>query len=128
MANLNLNVNTNNTSITSDVVIDDKTKFVNLTPHEVVLQKLDGSFESIPSSGVARISTYFKVERIVRGILVGETVTGEITGLPDPAEDTLYIVSALLVKELPERTDLVAPFDQVRNEKGLVQYGKALTA
>ena len=126
MANL-LN-NENNTVTTEEILIDDKTKFINLTPHEVVLQKRDGTFESIPSSGVARISTYFKVERLVRGIPVGKTVTGEITGLPDPAEDTLYIVSALLVKEVPERTDLVAPFDQVRNEKGLVQYGKALTA
>ena len=126
MTNL-VNVNTNNTSITSDVIIDDKTVFVNLTPHAVVLKKVDGTLETIPSSGVARVSTSFEVQRIVRGVIVGETTYGEITGLPEPKEDTLYIVSLPLLKAAPDRTDLVVPYDCVRNEKGLVEYANSCT-
>ena len=124
MTNLNLNVNTNTSS---NVIIDDKTVFVNLTPHAVVLKKVDGTLETIPSSGVARVSTSFEVQRIVRGVIVGETTYGEITGLPEPKEDTLYIVSLPLLKAAPDRTDLVVPYDCVRNEKGLVEYANSCT-
>ena len=126
MTNL-VNVNTNNTSITSDVIIDDKTMFVNLTPHDVVFKKIDGSLETIKSSGVARVSTSFKVLRVVRGIVFGETTYGEITGLPDPQPDTLFIVSLPLLKAAPDRHDLVAPNDCVRNEQGLVSYANSCT-
>ena len=124
MTNLNLNVNTNTSS---NVIIDDKTVFVNLTPHAVVLKKVDGTLETIPSSGVARVSTSFEVQRIVRGVIVGETTYGEITGLPEPKEDTLYIVSLPLLKAAPDRTDLIAPNDCVRNEQGLVSYANSGT-
>ena len=126
MTNL-VNVKTNNTSITSDVIIDDKTMFVNLTPHDVVFKKVDGSLETIKSSGVARVSTSFKVLRVVRGIVFGETAYGEITGLPDPQPDTLFIVSLPLLKAAPDRHDLVAPNDCVRNELGLVSYANSCT-
>jgi len=128
MANIN-NANTNNTNNENlDVIIDDTTRFVNLTPHDVVLQKRDGTYQTIKSSGEARISTYFKVERIVCGIPVGKTIANGVTGLPDPTADTLFIVSALLMNHLPERHDLVAPNEQIRDEKGRVLYGKSLTS
>ena len=90
MTNLNLNVNTN-TNTSSNVIVDDKTKFVNLTPHDVVLKTVDGSFLTIKSSGVARVSTSFEAQKIVCGVIVGETTYGEINGLPEPQPDTLFM-------------------------------------
>ena len=126
MTNLNLNVNTN-TNTSSNVIVDDKTKFVNLTPHDVVLKTVDGSFLTIKSSGVARVSTSFEVKKIVCGVIVGETTYGEITGLPEPQQDTLFVVSLPFIKAAPERHDLVVPYDCVRNEKGLVEYANSCT-
>ena len=128
MANINnANTNTTNNFVNSNVIIDDKTQFINLTPHDVVFKKIDGSFETIKSSGIARVSTSFEVQRIVRGIIIGETTYSGITGLPDPQPDTLFIVSLPLLKAAPDRHDLVAPNDCVRNEQGLVSYANSGT-
>ena len=131
MTNLNVNnTNTNtstNANVNKNIIIDDKTVFVNLTPHAVVFKKIDGSLETIQSSGVARVSTSFEVQRIVRGIVIGETTYSGITGLPDPQPDTLFIVSLPLLKAAPDRTDLIAPNDCVRNEQGLVSYANSGT-
>ena len=127
MANLvNANVNTNN-DVTPEILIDNNTNVINLTPHDVVIQRVDGSFETIKSSGEARITTFFQVTKLIRGIRVGQTVAGGITGLPEPAEDTLYIVSLIFLKYVRDRFDLVAPNEQVRDEHGKVLYAKSLT-
>ena len=127
MTNLvNANVNTNN-DVTPEILIDNNTNVINLTPHDVVIQRVDGSFETIKSSGEARITTFFQVTKLIRGIRVGQTVAGGITGLPEPAEDTLYIVSLIFLKYVRDRFDLVAPNEQVRDEKGRVLYAKSLT-
>ena len=123
MANLEINNIANNTN----VIVDDKTKFVNLTPHDVVLKKVDGSFLTIKSAGVARVTTSFEVKKIVCGVIVGETTYGEITGLPEPQPNTLFVVSLPLIKAAPDRTDLVVPYDCVRNDKGLVEYANSCT-
>jgi len=127
MTNLvNANVNTNN-DVTPEILIDNNTNVINLTPHDVVIQRVDGSFETIKSSGEARITTFFQVTKLIRGIRVGQTVAGGITGLPEPAEDTLYIVSLIFLKYVRDRFDLVAPNEQVRDEHGKVLYAKSLT-
>jgi len=127
MTNLvNANVNTNN-DVTPEILIDNNTTVINLTPHDVVIQRVDGTFETIKSSGEARITTLFQVTKIIRGIRVGQTVASGITGLPEPAEDTLYIVSLIFLKYVRDRFDLVAPNEQVRDEKGRVLYAKSLT-
>ena len=127
MTNLvNANVNTNN-DVTPEILIDNNTNVINLTPHDVVIQKVDGTFETIPSSGEARITTLYQVTKIIRGIKIGQTVAGGITGLPEPKEDTLYIVSLIFLKYVRDRFDLVAPNEQVRDEKGRVLYAKSLT-
>ena len=126
LVNVNTNTNTNN-DVTPEILIDNNTNVINLTPHDVVIQRVDGSFETIKSSGEARITTFFQVTKLIRGIRVGQTVAGGITGLPEPAEDTLYIVSLIFLKYVRDRFDLVAPNEQVRDEHGKVLYAKSLT-
>lgn len=92
-------------------------KFVNLTPHAIVMN--DGRvFES---ENVARVNAAFS-EFSEEGICSQEY--GEITGLPEQQERTAYIVSAIVLTaaKAAGRTDCVAPAsghpDTIRNEKG----------
>ena len=76
--------------------------FVNLCPHQIVLN--DGRVFP-PSGNVARVSSSFS-EFDSDGIC--SNVFGEITGLPEPQNDTIYIVS-MLVAGLVKRADVVSP-------------------
>ena len=96
--------------------------YVNLTPHEIVVQKKDGtSIVAIPASGtLARVSQ----DRVqtgvdVNGIPYTDTVYGEVEGLPDPQPDTVYIVSGVLAQKV-NRPDVHFPDQLVRDELGHV--------
>jgi hypothetical protein len=101
-------------------------KIVNLTPHTVKLVNDFGILE-MPSVGVvARVSsTQEEIGRVI-GVPVVKATFGEVTGLPDPVEGTLLIVSALVRAALPGRTDLASPGDLVRDEAGQVIGAKSL--
>lgn len=112
------------------------TLLVNLTPHNVNV--ID--YGTIPSSGqVARVS----VEKTDSGFIdvtcphcvngcehcsnqlaipvkISTSKFGKVEGLPDPQPGVLFIVSRLVLQACPERTDLVAPGDLVRDENGNV--------
>lgn len=78
--------------------------FINLTPHAITLN--DGRvFESV---GVARVGNTFS-DFDTSGVCSVAYV--DIEGLPAPQEDTLYIVSALVLSaaKAAGRTDCVAP-------------------
>ena len=89
-------------------------KYVNLTPHSIVLN--DGrTFE--PSGIIARVQathSEFKDD-------LCSQVFGAVDGLPDQQEDTRYIVSAMILSAT-NRSDVVAPATghpmTIRNEKG----------
>lgn len=75
---------------------------INCTPHDIVLN--DGTV--YPASGnVARVSTSFS-DFDSDGVC--KIVYGDVTGVPASADDTLYIVSALVLSA-SDRTDLIAP-------------------
>ena len=76
--------------------------FVNLCPHQIVLN--DGRVFP-PSGNVARVSSSFS-EFDSEGIC--SNVFGEVTGLPEPQENTIYIVS-MLVAGIAKRADVVSP-------------------
>lgn len=78
--------------------------FINVTPHAITLN--DGRvFESV---GVARVGNTFS-DFDSSGVC--SVAYGDIEGLPAPQEDTLYIVSALVLSaaKAAGRTDCVAP-------------------
>lgn len=92
-------------------------KYINLTPHVIILN--DGT--NIPASGaIARISssyTEFDDDKIA------ELKLTDITGLPDSAEDTVYVVSGL-VAQAAKRQDVVSPAtghpDAKRDDRGQI--------
>ena len=83
-------------------------KIVNLTPHDIKLN--DGTI--FPASGqVARVKTSYAEIKNVDGVPFTNTEFGEVQGLPEPQEGTMYIVSGLVksVPVLSGRTDLCTP-------------------
>ena len=76
-------------------------EFKNYTPHTIVLN--DG--RAFESCGVARVANSF-TEFDADGVC--SVVYGEVSGLPEPQEGVLLIVSAMVLAA-SKRTDLVAP-------------------
>lgn len=95
-------------------------KIINLTPHTINLYRGGEMIMAIPSSGVARVSVTSQIIGEVCGFPVRRNVYGEIIGLPDPEEGTMYIVSALVAQAAKDRRDLLLVDDTVRNAEGQI--------
>ena len=113
-------------------------KVVNLTPHEINIiipnaWDMEGIPNSamtidhgtttvaIPTSGtIARCKTERKTIGNIDGISVTSTIFGEVEGLPEPKEGTIYIVSSLVAQACKNRNDVFIPDDTVRDEDGKI--------
>ena len=93
-------------------------RFINLTPHNINMN--DGSVFS-PSGTIARVSTTFS-DFDQHGVC--QQQYGQVTGLPNPEEGVMFIVSALVLNAVKDRVDLVAPAtshkDTNRSESGQI--------
>ena len=93
-------------------------KILNLTPHTINLNT-GASYEA--SGTIARVSSKMEHTSNINGIPIFSQTFGDIEGLPEPSQDTIYIVSAI-VKSATDRNDVVAPAtshqEVIRNEKG----------
>lgn len=109
-------------------------KLVNLTPHKVII-KLEGKEIVVEPSGiVARVREV--VEDVGELILDDGTaiplrrkfLSNVVDGLPEPQEDTVYIVSYLAAQAawLAGRDDVVATGDPVRDSEGNITGIKSL--
>jgi hypothetical protein len=97
------------------------TNIKNLTPHNiVVIVNDDIRYVITTSDSVARCSSSTEVIGEVNGIPITRTIYGEIVGLPDPKENTIYIVSTLVAQACPNRDDLFIPNEVVRDDSGKV--------
>lgn len=94
-------------------------KLINLTSHTIT-EVTTGT--KIPRSGiVARVKAPTAKINSINSIPVYQTTLGEVEGLPEPQENTLYIVSALALNAVPtDRTDVVSPGRAQRDEHGQV--------
>jgi len=95
--------------------------FVNLTPHDITVVGLG----VLPKSGViARCSVTRTEMPSIGGVRLIRQVIGAVVDLPAPVEDTVYVVSGMVLGELRgARNDVVAPDtgkDAVRNTDGNV--------
>lgn len=99
-------------------------EILNLTPHDIIVQKKDGSLKRIlKSDSVARLST--------REVHVGEVVGtpifrrefGETKGLPDELEGVMYLVSSFVLQANQHRMDILAPDTgptAIRDDRGQI--------
>lgn len=95
---------------------------VNLTPHAINICDESGTvYRTVePSGTLARVSTRTETIGDIDGIPVTTTVFGEVVGLPEPSEGTIYLVSSLVAQNVPERGDVYIPNESVRDERGLI--------
>lgn len=103
---------------------------INLTPHPLNVYGPEGVTE-LPASGqLARVRSNTAVIGEVNGIPVIRPEFQDVTGLPEPATNTLYLVSNVILTALKSRNiyrdDVVAPATGpndgcIRNGAGQVQ-------
>lgn len=108
-------------------VIEPKMNIINLTPHAITIIDY-GTVE--PSGTVARVITDRHEITPVNGIRVVVQSPGEISGLPQPQPDTIYVVSAAVQTAVTGRSDVYAPdtgLDAVRNDAGHITAVRGLT-
>lgn len=112
------------------------TILLNYTPHTIHLHAGPG-VQTIPSSGEARAaeialsSVALPTDPFGDGGMVVDVPLalkryGDVTGLPLPRADTLYIVSTLVQQACPDRADLVSPDLVIRDSAGRVTGCKGL--
>ena len=99
---------------------------INLTPHSITLLRENDEPLIIQSSGLARVTSETIITGEVNGIPVTSTVYGEVTGLPEFQEGTVYIVSALVAQRCAHRNDVFVPNELVRNDEGVIIGCKSL--
>lgn len=104
---------------------DSMQKIVNLTPHTINFVGQDNTIvASIPSSGVARATQRREiVDTIVANgisLPIARCTYGDVQGLPEPMDDTIYIVSAITAQAVPTRPDVFIVDDSVRDESGRI--------
>ena len=101
---------------------------INLTPHTINF--LDGDNQPIltvePSGVVARAKQTRTLCGTIAGIPVNQCAYGTVQGLPEPAKETIYVVSSITAQACPERADVYIVDDSVRNEDGRIIGVRAL--
>ena len=104
------------------------TCLVNLTGHSLVLEAWDGHTVDLQSSGQVRINSEMTV---VGKVEVGDVTVPlleirerEITGLPSPVRDVIYVVSGL-ASAIADRDDVVT-VSRPRREGRVVVSARAL--
>lgn len=94
---------------------------VNLTPHAVNFITADGVQVNVAPEGIiARLEQHDVFSRWIGRIPVYKTEYGQVQNLPDPQPDTIYIVSGMVLSQVPEREDVLAPGALIRNDEGQV--------
>ncbi|HEY9474563.1 MAG TPA: hypothetical protein VIS06_12030 [Mycobacteriales bacterium] len=111
-------------------------KIVNLTPHPFTLifrlQTGDEPMFTVPPEPVSARCAEKQTqlgEVAMDGIVVPVYATeyGEVSGLPDPRDGVIYLVSQMVVAALPGRRDLYFPAKVVRDDSGRIIGAEGIT-
>lgn len=97
------------------------TNIVNLTPHAIAVYSADGATLLLsvqPSGNVARVTVSRAETARIGEIPVFASVVGAVTGLPEKADNTVYIVSALVRLAVTTRLDVFSPGELIRDANG----------
>ena len=100
---------------------------INLCPHDATMI-LDGEEVEIPASGkLARCKqTTIRTGRTFCGFLVSRSEYGAVEGLPNPIPGYGFLVSGMVKGRVPDRLDVFAPSETIRNESGQVAGATSL--
>ena len=91
-------------------------KVINLTPHRVNICDKNGTIINtyFASGKVARVAHDWEEIDYVDGVPLVVRQNEMVVNLPKPQEDTVYIVSNIILDYCSDRMDLVAPVKQVK--------------
>lgn len=100
-------------------------KIINLTPHAIIIMDDNGNvIQTFESMGIARADSTETTVDSVNGIDIVKMSYGNPIGLPDYADDTVYIVSMLTISAAIAvgRTtdDLLTTAALVRDDQGRI--------
>ena len=108
---------------------------VNLTPHAITIEKMDGSTITVePNGACVRVSTRTLKAADRDGIQIYTSELGDVTGLPEPQDGTLYLVSRMVFDALEghltwnNRVACPNTGAATRDEKGYIVSVKGLIA
>jgi len=94
-------------------------KFVNLTPHEIVF-----GVNKIPASGIVARVASLPGQDLGNGLWTAPQ-WGEVEGLPAPEEGTIYVVSALVAGRVGNtRDDVYSPGTGPADNAARDQHGR----
>lgn len=96
---------------------------INLTPHEIRVYPLgytlmDDAVVLPPSGQVARVTMTPVLADVIGPIDLVRNTAGPVTGLPEPVDGVLYVVSALVRLATPHRKDIASPGELIRDTNG----------
>lgn len=94
----------------------------NLTPHAINIVDDDNNIIRTiePAGTIARVSAKTVRSGEFDGIPLTRTEFGEVVDLPEPTEDTVFVVSSIVASRVPHRSDVFIPNESVRDEKGRI--------
>lgn len=101
----------------------EKLVLINLTPHDVVIRQ-NGEDIVIPrSEKVARVRETEIHTETINGVQVTDIYYDKTLNLPEPKDNTYYIVSIVVAYANCDRQDLVFPdgLNAYRDEKGQIE-------
>lgn len=111
-------------------------KLVNLTPHPVQIWDVDKNVIVIPAELMpARCIEKVYDRKLIKAdfnysdgndVQVVKLSYTDVSYLPDPEDNVMYIVSVLVAQARPDRDDLLVPYDLVRNDNGSIMGCRAL--
>ena len=101
------------------------TKLENYTPHKMtVMDRNNQGLFALPSLGNARCRQNFEVmERLTydsHEVTIQQGEFGATSGLPEPKENTRYVVSRIVAEANEDRTDLLMVFGTVRDDQNRI--------
>ena len=103
-------------------------QIINLTPHSINFLDEDNNpiLTVDPSGVIARAKQTRTLCGNIAGVPVNQCAYGTVQGLPEPAKETIYIVSAITAQACPEREDVYIVDASVRDETGRIIGVRAL--
>ena len=105
-------------------------KFLNLTPHPITIVQGEQSTVYPVDGPAPRLAVEREPLGQVGGVSIVRSTMGDPTGLPDPQEGVILIVSALVAEHpsVANRTDLAYPGEAIRDSDGKIVGAKGLCA
>ena len=89
-------------------------ELVNLTPHDIDVFSINVPPQLLmriaKTDSIARVEMTEKELGVIQGCPVfAKVLSGTISGLPDPQDGILYVVSTMVLDAVKERSDLLSP-------------------